>query len=205
MSSPFNPLDKTVLARTVAKALLEKPCGVLPPTDTFPGAGIYAIYYTGVFPSYAKIAALNRGQKFLAPIYVGKAIPEGGRKGKSRQKGTPGRELLSRLGEHAESIEQAKNLELSDFTCRYLVVEDIWIPLAERLLLQTYLPLWNRIVDGFGNHDPGVRRRHQHRSAWDVLHPGRTWVEKLGASNKTPQQINGEIGKFLAGWQAGQI
>lgn len=77
---PFNPLDKLSLARAVAKALLEKPCHPLPPAESFTGAGIYAVYYTGRFPPYEKIAALNREGKFLAPIYVGKATPQGGRK-----------------------------------------------------------------------------------------------------------------------------
>ncbi len=39
------------------------------------GAGIYAIYYVGDFPSYAPVAERNHDGRFEAPIYVGKAIP----------------------------------------------------------------------------------------------------------------------------------
>ncbi len=80
--SPFNPLDKRNLAESVARAMLLQPISVLPPKP-FVGAGIYAIYYTGEFSLYEKIAKLNRGKKFLQPIYVGKAVPAGARKGGS--------------------------------------------------------------------------------------------------------------------------
>ncbi|MDR2213154.1 MAG: Eco29kI family restriction endonuclease, partial [Pseudomonadales bacterium] len=113
------------------------------------------------------------------PIYVGKAVPPGARKGGFGLGENPGQALYNRLAEHAKSIEQAQNLELSDFFCRFLVVEDIWIPLAESLLIEMYKPLWNRKIDGFGNHDPGSGRHNQRRSNWDILHPGRPWAEKL--------------------------
>src|SRR5437899_7326306 len=128
-ASPFNPLDKAVLARTVARALLEAPVVHLPPSEAFDGAGLYAIYYVGDFPAYGKIAVSNQNSRFGAPIYVGRAVPKGARKGKSRTKGD-GRELFQRLGEHADSIKQARNLALADFSCRYLVAEDLWIPLG---------------------------------------------------------------------------
>ena len=70
----FNPLDKGNLGVSVADALLAKKPIPLPLDETFDGAGIYAIYYTGGFPAYKKIADRNRGGKFDAPIYVGKAI-----------------------------------------------------------------------------------------------------------------------------------
>ena len=95
--------------------------------------------------------------------------------------------LYKRLAEHAASIEQATNIELADFRCRFLVVEDIWIPLAESLLIQMFSPLWNRKIDGFGNHDPGKGRYNQQRSPWDVLHPGRAWAYKL---KDTPNDEN---------------
>lgn len=155
---PFNPLDKLSLARAVAKALLEKPCLALPPTQSFTGAGIYSIYYSGPFPPYERISTLNRGKKFLAPIYVGKATPQGGRRGGFELGSVGGTVLYSRLREHGESIEQAKNLDRADFYFRCLIVDDIWIPLGEQLLIQTYSPLWNRVLDGFGNHDPGAGR-----------------------------------------------
>lgn len=44
----------------------------------FKGAGIYAIYYEGDFPPYAPI---SRKTETEIPIYVGKAVPAGARKG----------------------------------------------------------------------------------------------------------------------------
>ena len=44
----YNPLDKHNLGTNVADALLARPVVSLPP-PAFPGAGVYAIYYTGSF------------------------------------------------------------------------------------------------------------------------------------------------------------
>lgn len=148
---------------------------------------IYAIYYTGGFSLYAKIARRNQNGKFDCPIYVGKAVPKGGRRGVLAA--NVGSVLHSRLSEHAGSITQAQNLELADFVCRYLVVDDIWIPLGESLLIQRFSPIWNSTLDGFGNHDPGGGRRKQQRSPWDVIHPGRPWAARLAENRKTKEEI----------------
>ena len=86
-----------------------------------------------------------------------------------------GRDLRTRLGQHARSIEQAENLELHDFDCRWLVLAPVWIGLTEQILIDEYRPVWNAIR-GFGNHDQGTTRRAQKRSQWDTLHPGRSWA-----------------------------
>jgi hypothetical protein len=176
---PFNPLDKRQLGDSLADALLE--CGVsdLPP-EPFVGAGVYAIYYTGPSEWYTRVAACNGNGQYRMPIYIGKAVPHGARKGGRGLDADPGLVLQQRLRQHAESINQVESLQLADFVCRYLVVDDIWIPLAESVLIQRFQPLWNVKVDGFGNHDPGTRRKNQYRSQWDGLHPGRTWAAKLG-------------------------
>jgi hypothetical protein len=158
---PFNPLDKLNLAVSVADAMLEQEVRPLPPAERIPGAGIYAIYYTGAFPAYRKISEQNKRDDFSAPIYVGKAVPRGARKGGFELGDDAGFVLFDRLGEHAESIRLASNLNLKDFKCRYLVVDDIWIPLGESLMIQKFKPLWNHRVDGFGNHDPGGGRSGQ--------------------------------------------
>ncbi|MEN6603100.1 MAG: Eco29kI family restriction endonuclease, partial [Bryobacteraceae bacterium] len=113
------------------------------------------------------------------PIYVGKAVPAGTRKGGMGLDVSPGCALYNRLSEHAESIQCATNLRLDDFFCRYLAVDDIWIPLGENLLIEMFRPVWNVLIDGFGNHDPGKGRHQGKRPAWDVLHPGRAWASKL--------------------------
>lgn len=175
---PFNPLDKKNLGASVAEALLTKevhPLGELP---SFDGAGIYAIYYIGDFESYKQVTRLNSDGKFMLPIYVGKAVPAGARMGAGVDVPT-GRVLQKRLKEHADSIRAATNLHLQDFYCRFLVVDDIWIPLGESLIISRFMPLWNSLIDGFGNHNPGKGRHAGMRPRWDVLHPGREWAKKL--------------------------
>ena len=176
--TPFNPLDKSNLGESVAEAMLDQPVGQLPP-EPFIGAGIYAIYYVGDFPLYVEVAELNRNDRYQWPIYVGKAVPPGARKGGFGLDADPGQVLYKRLAEHAACIQQAINIELIDFRCRFLVVDDIWIPLAESLLIEMLSPLWNRKIDGFGNHDPRKGRYNQQKSLWDTIHPGRPWAEKL--------------------------
>lgn len=193
---PFNPLDKTNLGSSVADALLARPALPLAELEKFPGAGVYAIYYSGEFKPYAALAALNSSGDFHAPIYVGKAVPEGARKGGSLES-KPGRVLFRRLAEHAETIRAAVNLNIDDFHCRFLVVDDIWIPLGESLLIARFSPIWNSLVDGFGNHDPGSGRHAGMRPRWDVLHPGRLWAEKCRDRKETKRDIERDVVSFL--------
>ncbi|MFP4055503.1 MAG: Eco29kI family restriction endonuclease [Candidatus Brocadiia bacterium] len=106
--------------------------------------------------------------------------------------------LFRRLRDHAKSLEAAYNLDISDFRCRYLVVVPVWITLAERFLLAHYRPVWNTIIEGFGNHDPGKGRRNMRRPRWDILHPGRPWAERLEAA-ETADQVTAELEAFLSG------
>ena len=186
---PFNPLDKESLGVSVADALLERGVVSLEDMEPFAGAGIYAIYYLGDFDAYEKIAADNIDNKFSCPIYIGKAVPAGARKGVFGLDTDPGQVLYKRLKEHASSIDQVSNLKLSDFFCRYLVVDDIWIPLGESLLINKFSPVWNIFLDGFGNHDPGSGRYNQQRSYWDTVHKGRFWALKCKGNDKTAEDI----------------
>lgn len=172
---PYNPLHKTNLGESVADALLSSELFDLPPTP-FMGSGVYAIYYTGDFPAYEKIRVKDSDEN-QRPIYVGKAVPKGARRGIQKHGDDPGDQLYQRLREHADSI-SATDLSLVDFKCRFLVVDDIWIPLGESLLIQKFKPLWNVLLDGFGNHDPGGKRLGGETSRWDTVHSGRLWVAK---------------------------
>lgn len=196
--APYNPLDKKHLGESVARALLAQPICTLPPPEPFIGAGIYAIYYTGSFSAYKKIAARNRDDKFAMPIYVGKAVPAGARKGGLGVDAVTGAVLHRRLVEHADTIEVTSSLKVKDFACRYLVVDDIWIPLGESLLIESFAPIWNRVVDGFGNHDPGAGRYNQQRSPWDVIHPGRAWSAKCKPNKHTADDVLAKVRVFLA-------
>lgn len=193
---PFNPLDKRHLGESVGQAMLRQP--VIPMNDLsgFAGAGIYAIYYGGDFPAYEAIARKNQGQDFVAPIYIGKAVPKGSRKG-GDLKASTGKALCNRLTQHKRSLEEAINLSVRDFECRYLIVDDIWIPLGESLLIARFNPLWNKLIDGFGNHDPGKGRHAGLRPRWDVLHPGRPWADRCKPREETAEQIIGETVDYL--------
>jgi hypothetical protein len=197
--APYNPLEKINLGISVAHALLARPCLPLQHLPTFAGAGLYAIYYQGDFPAYAQLAEINRDEGPRLPIYVGKASPEGGRKGKAPddpQLNRSTRALHRRLKEHADSISETA-LRIEDFLCRYLVVDDIWIPLGESLLIAEFSPLWNRLLDGFGNHDPGAGRYNGLVPKWDVLHPGRAWAARCRPRNETAEQIAAEVCAWL--------
>jgi hypothetical protein len=201
---PYNPLDKLNLGQSVAQALLEAEVLSLSQTENLRGAGVYAIYYTGGFDAYAPIATLNRpdpekGTAFAQPIYVGKAIPRGGRKGGLGPSTATGTALRDRLRQHAASIREANNLDLDDFQFRCLVVDDIWIPLGENMLIEQFKPVWNLVIDGFGNKDPGRRRATQYKSPWDVLHPGREFADKLADSGLKPEAIKERLAAFFAG------
>lgn len=194
-AAPYNPLDKANLAASVAEALLAKRPQPLGGLKLFMGAGIYAIYYTGDFQAYRATSQRNKGNRFEAPIYVGKAIPKGARKGGVGS--ATSRALFSRLQEHAESIKCTKTLDIKDFHCRYLVVDDIWIPLGESLLIAKFAPVWNSLIDGFGNHDPGGGRYEGMRPRWDVMHPGRGWAEKCKPRPEVAKQISKEVEEYL--------
>lgn len=193
---PFNPLDKRHLGESVGQAMLRQPVTPMADLTSFHGAGIYAIYYRGDFLAYEEIARKNQGQNFIAPIYVGKAVPKGARKGGDLE-ASPGQVLFKRLIQHKRSIEEASNLDIADFHCRYLIVDDIWIPLGESLLIAKFDPLWNKLIDGFGNHDPGKGRHAGLRPRWDVLHPGRIWADKCQSRKETAEQIIGEARDYL--------
>jgi predicted GNAT superfamily acetyltransferase len=194
---PFNPLDKKNLGASVAEAMLEQKAQPLGAIKPFIGVGIYAIYYTGDFQPYKPLALRNRDERFSAPIYVGKAVPAGARKGGGVGESNS-RALFNRLHEHAESVAAAgSTLEIEDFYCRFLVVDDIWIPLGESLLIAKFAPVWNALIDGFGNHDPGSGRYKGLRPKWDVLHPGRSWADKCASRPETQQQIAQEIEEYF--------
>ncbi|MGA9865547.1 MAG: Eco29kI family restriction endonuclease [Acetobacteraceae bacterium] len=199
-AAPFNPLDTKNIAIAVAKALLDRNAKPLGALTQFRGAGIYAIYYSGKFRAYRALAKENRDKEHPRwPIYVGKATPAGGRRGGPfNLEATDTTALFGRLREHAESIRSADNIAIEDFTCRFLVIQHLWIPLAESLLISHFAPIWNRLVDGFGNHDPGGGRYNSLCPRWDVLHPGRDWAAKCKPRPEQPTDIEREVVTYLA-------
>lgn len=196
MERAYDPLSLDQLGRNAVRALMEYPSDTLPPSEPFDGPGIYTIHYQGEFPAYSDLAEDE-------PIYVGKAEPSGRRQGRRARSGQRDR-LYRRLAHHADSIGLAHDLELHDFSCRWLILEPVWIGLTEQVLIEQYQPLWNVVVDGFGNNDPGRGRWNQRRSDWDTLHPGREWASNLQDSNKNREDILKEIAKHRRMRRLGQ-
>lgn len=194
MNIPFNPLDMRNLAESIVNALAEvepKPLGEL---ERFEGAGIYALYYHGPFDAYALLTSRNQDGSH-EPIYIGKAVPSGGRRGITVE--TTTRALFNRLGDHAKSINAAGNLDIADFRARWLVMEDIWIPLGESAMIRRHTPVWNALLDGFGNHNPGKGRINGVRSKWDTFHPGRPWADEFPPNPETPSALAQEVTEYL--------
>ncbi len=205
---PYNPLDRVELGKSVERALLARPLTALAEflahrPRKFAGAGLYAIYYVGQLPQYVPAAPPTQPEGEI-PIYVGRARPVGARQGALGLESTTSDPVLfDRLRQHAHSIKVVEdysaevgdtNLAVSDFVCRYLVADDIWVPMGEALLIGHYRPVWNVVVDGFGNHAPGGGRARQARSMWDTLHPGRRWAFDLPDSPRS----TAEIGRLVA-------
>ena len=201
---PYNPLQKRHLAESIVRAILDQTPQPMPQTDELGGAGVYIIYYTGDLRLYGPVANKNLNGQFGQPIYIGKAIPKGGRKGgfADDDSAMHGKALRDRIGQHYTSIDEAKNLNIWDFSFRALVVDEIFIPLGENMLIEQFRPVWNLVIDGFGNKDPGRRRKDQYRSAWDVLHPGRKFADKLGENPTLPQKYEESLITF---YETGKI
>jgi hypothetical protein len=165
----------------------------LPLPDRFNGPGVYVLYYHGDFEPYAPIAASNE-EELSEPIYVGKAVPKGRRQGRARSSDSA--ELYKRISEHRRSIDKAENLAPEDFSCQFVILEEEMsdvIVTVESALIRRHRPIWNAVIDGFGNHDPGKGRYDQQPSEWDTLHPGRAWVEKLQGEPRDRDDIIGKI------------
>ncbi|WP_420783195.1 Eco29kI family restriction endonuclease [Streptomyces sp. LPB2020-019-1HS] len=158
------------------------------------GAGIYAIYYEGNHELYRPIS-----DGCHTPIYVGKAVHKGGRKGLA----TPEEDqapLWARIKEHRTSLEHAHDLDAEDFRVRYLVAVDFFVSLAEQLMIRQFRPVWNTLVDGFGNHAPGGKRTTQARPPWDELHPGRPWSSPDRMPTPSKQSAEESRKRILAHW-----
>lgn len=182
------------LAESIVHALhLQEPVP-LALVPEFDGAGVYALYYHGKFPAYKALAAVN-AEKLIEPIYIGKASPSGARKG--IELATQTTALTKRIKDHRKSIEAAINLNIEDFSARWLVMEDVWIALGESAMIRRHQPVWNARIDGFGNHAPGRGRAKGARPQWDTLHPGRTWAEALSPTTKSYEELNREVSDYL--------
>ena len=175
----------------------------LPPKMPFRGAGVYAIYCiakTGLYKTYGE--KINR-KYYDVPIYVGKAVPAGWRQSRIVDE-TAGTALYSRLRQHAESVKSGKGLSLCDFACRFAILEGEtanMIAALEAAIIAEHTPLWNSVIDGFGNHDPGKKRVTGKRPQWDCLHPGRPWALRMTGEEFPVSELRRRVTDYLMGVQ----
>lgn len=172
------------------------PVHTLPPPENFIGVGVYALYYIGKNQYYRPLYDMNR-TSFIQPIYVGKAVPRGWRQARAQASSN---ELYSRLNDHFRSISAASNLDVKDFMCRFMILEDAasdMIGTVEASLIRQYKPIWNNMIDGFGNHTPGKGRFKQAKSDWDVLHPGRNWAAKCTGKASSLLEVEQKVKDYF--------
>lgn len=176
------------------------PLHPLPPLGRFVGAGVYALYYLGRgFELYERIVARNKDEVRF-PIYVGKAVPPGSRTGFEVRR-RESADLFRRLREHTGSLQQAENLDVDGFRCRFMIFGDVETDLivpVESALIRRYRPLWNaNLMSGFGIHTPGKGRFEQARSRWDILHPGRSFASRMENLAADREDIISDVRRFL--------
>lgn len=194
----FDPLSYENLGASVARALDDQPVFPLSELSQFDGAGVYMLFYSGDFEPYARLSEHNRETPGSWPIYIGKAEAEKSRKGDPNQRDVlDGPKLFKRMNEHRRSIVQAENLDIEDFSCKSLVVAPAWVQLAEIIAIRMHQPLWNSLLDGFGNHAPGSGRASMVRPRWDTLHPGRSWASVLGERAETVDDVIVDVEGYL--------
>jgi hypothetical protein len=171
----YSPLTMPELTKSIESAFSGNAPVCLSKVLPFPGSGVYALYYTGDFPLYKPIADSNKQTPGSWAIYVGKAGKEGRRKGTDLKSSKYA--IYERLANHHTESIKATALNVEDFWVRYLPIEGLFVPLCEKMLIAQHQPLWNDVVDGFGNKHMGVARIHketgQQITPWDLLHPGR--------------------------------
>ena len=91
-------------------------------------------------------------------------------------------------------------MDINDFWCRFIIFESDgsdMIGTIEAALIKLNRPLWNSVVDGFGNHDPGSGRYQQRKSDWDVIHPGRSWAVKCEGAHRDTKSIYSNIAAYF--------
>jgi len=160
----LDPSDPYTVGQLIADTLLVQPRIALADVaaEKFYGSGVYAIYYKGDFDAYQPA----RGTE--TPLYIGKVDPK-----------TPGAETVEEQGtklydrlraDHARSVNDAENLDINDFECRYLVVKSAWQNTTETYLIARFKPIWNNEVGicyGIGKHGDSAKTRSNKRSPWE--------------------------------------
>ena len=194
---PFTPPEDRRVVDAMTEELLQCPvesiCDMVGIVDT---PGIYAIYYIGDYPAYEPLLKWNEGGAFAWPIYVGKACGPG--EG-CENSFVVGRRVTirERMQAHCCDINAASNLDMADFYCRFLSMEDVLAIQGESLLIARFAPLWNLVVDGFEDCGASHRTHGMVKGRWDALHPGRQHAESLISREESVSRITLEVREYL--------
>ena len=189
----FDPLNLLSLAQSVERTLIEKPLNPFQPLVPFLTAAAFTASTTQDPTSCMhQSRAVRPGSRFTPDTR-----PHGG-----RRPAACWHRLISRSCSTVCVITRAfcsKSMTCNSTYSSYrvLVVDDMWAPLAEELLIHHFRPVWNVVVDGFGNHEPGSGRNAQPRSVWDELHPGRPWAARLGPAHLARTEIMNAVATHL--------
>jgi hypothetical protein len=185
----FDPTSPETAGRLVALALMAQERVPLDRIARTYGSGVYAIYYRGHHPAYAPVSRTE------TPVYVGKADPKQADARTAREQGpqlygrlADHRKMIRTVGAYAAGNDLPAPLRVEDFDCRRLVCATNAQLVAERHLINTFLPIWNNEVGicwGISKHGDSAKTRANKRSPWDVLHPGRLWAMAETLENKT--------------------
>ena len=115
MAELYDPLTYDNLMAGLAWRFRQRPQQRLATVEEVEGLVVYALFYAGGLNAYRVISG---GEN---PIYVGKAVPPGSRKGTGVDASKPA--LRSRLREHTRSIDAAEDLEVAEFTYKHMAIE----------------------------------------------------------------------------------
>lgn len=173
----------------------------LPLKEQFNGAGVYAIYCIAKKGLYGEYGNKINRTAYDVPIYVGKAVPTGWRQNRIVESSS-GTALYVRLKQHVDSIRSGRGLSVDDFACRFAILEGEtanMIAALEAAIIAEHKPLWNSVIDGFGNHDPGKRRVTGKRPQWDCLHPGRQWALRMTGEEFPVSELKRRVMDYLMG------
>lgn len=196
--SLYDPASSPAIGAAILTELQGRPLVALGSVPRFHGPGIYALYYAGPHPAYAPLAAANMVRPGSWAVYIGRAESDASRKGLVPIADATGTRLYTRIRQHAATITAATDLAIADFHIRYLPMVSHWIGLGETAAIQHHQPVWNVLVDGLGNNDPGSKRTGGKRSRWDTLHPGRPWATVQADRPETAADIAQDVAQYLA-------
>lgn len=184
----YDPLGTANITTAVCRELEQQPLIFLESEiSRFRDSGLYAIYYRGSsLPLYAPL------KDYDIPVYAGQAASHNSRTGRVARSAYP---LWKRVGDHRKSIHDA-DLPLTEFAVRLLGLPDVHADLGENGLRVFYQPVWNAVLNGFGNHEQGSKTRKGQRTKWDTVHPGRNRTH--GADSRDVSQLKELATKHIA-------